>query len=79
MRALVDQQDLIRLQVLIPTGIDPSVSRGFAEQAEMLGQDAPFSRLPATQAAQVDLQDPDGNPFFVVDYHPIDSPDFLIQ
>jgi hypothetical protein len=79
MRGIEAQRAAIRRLVLQQLGLDFQQPRGFAGQANTLGMEAQLLRLPASQAAQVDLQDSTtGDPFFMADASIIDG-DHLIQ
>ena len=80
MRGNEAQRAAIRELALRQLGYSASQPRVFAGQANSLGMEAQLLRLPATLEPQIDLQDPDtGEQYFMVDAHPIDSEDYLIQ
>lgn len=78
MRAIEEERNAMRQSAFLHTGVDPLEPRGFTEQADSLGMDAVFSRLPAAPTPQVDFHAPDGTPYFAVDFHPVDSPDHVV-
>lgn len=79
MKGIEAEKAAIRSLVLRQIGVNPGISRTFAGQANTLGMDAAFLRLPSSTAPQVDLQDlTTGDRWYMVDASAIDG-DHLIM
>ncbi len=74
-KAWEGQRQARRADALRPTGLDPAAERVFEGQVDTLTGAAQLLRLPVEDGALSDLQDEDGNPFFMVDYSSVGGPD----